>query len=116
MISAINPASLRCEHVRCLACLREAQDEHDAIRTAHRAGVTLAALASDNRRWETIGETVADLARLIVRQFADSAFGDARPEATILVARLSEALDDLLDEPAWTVIDAAARLASVRRR
>jgi len=98
------------------ACLRIAQDEHDAIRRTFRYGVTAQALAADNHRWEALGDAIADLARLIGRQFAESAFGDARPSAEMLAARLSEALDDLLDEPVWTVIDAAARLAACGSR
>ncbi len=81
-----------------------------------RSGVTPLLLASDNRRWESIGEGLADLSRLTGRHFAESAFGDARPDAAIITARLSETLDDLLDGPAWTVIDAAARLAASRHR
>ena len=106
----------RPEHARRLAGLRDAQDDHDAIRIAFRAGAHPTLLARDNRRWETIGEAIADLARLIVGQFAESAFGDARPEPSIITARLSESIDDLLDEPAWTVIDAAARLAAAGSR
>jgi hypothetical protein len=95
----------------CLARLQNAQAEHDELRPALRSGVTARLLAADNQRWEAIGDAIASLARLIARQFAESAFGDARPDTALLAARLSEAIDDLLDEPAWTVIDAAARLA-----
>jgi hypothetical protein len=101
---------------RELSCLQNAQDDHDAIRHTYRCGVTPRMLAADNRRWEEIGGGIADLARLIVRQFTESAFGDARPDPTVLAARLSEAIDDLVDEPAWMVIDAAARLAIAGQR
>ena len=96
-----------------LRLLREVQTEHDQIRRAFRTGASDAALESDNRRWEAIGAAIADLARLISSEFSASAFGDARPDANLLTARLSESFDDLLDEPAWTVIDAAARLAAM---
>jgi len=95
--------------------LREAQDEHDQIRRTLRAGVTEGLLISDLGRWEAIGDAIARLARLVAEQFAASAFGDARPDIGLLAARLSESIDDLLDEPAWAVIDAAARLGAAEQ-
>jgi hypothetical protein len=99
-----------------LARLREAEDEHDDIRRAFRAGVTARTLAADIRRWEALGEAVAALAGLVARHCAASHFCDARPDVLLLTMRLSESIDDLIDEPAWAVVDAAARLAAVDRR
>ena len=95
--------------------LREAQDEHDIIRRALCDGVTAVALASDNRRWEAVGASIAGLAALIRDHCAASAFVSSRPDIAELTGRLSEAIDDMLDEPAWTVIDAAARLTAADR-
>jgi hypothetical protein len=97
------------EHLR--ARLRESEDDHDVIRRAISCGVSSAALASDLDRWERLGAAVAALACDVVMQCAASAFCGARPDADLVTARLSESIDDLLDEPAWTVVDAAARLA-----
>jgi hypothetical protein len=98
---------------RALAHLRDVQDEHDAIRRAHYAGVSVGALASDHALWEATGAAIASLARLISGQCAASAFADCHPDMAAVTARLSESIDDLIDEPAWSVIDAAARLAAV---
>jgi hypothetical protein len=95
-----------------LSALRHAEDRHDLTRRTGCAGVSTATLAADNRRWEAIGVAITDLARLIGDQFAASAFANARPETLRLAMRMSEAIDDLMDEPAWTVIDAATRLAA----
>ncbi len=94
--------------------LRDVQIEHDAIRCSIRAGVSAEALASDNLKWEIIGDAICDLADMIARECAASAFCDSRPDIPALTARLSEAIDDLIDEPAWMVIDAAARVAAWR--
>ena len=96
--------------------LRDAEDEHDEIRRAFRAGVTDRALAADVRRWEALGEAIAALAVAVARHCAASHFCDARPDGLLLAVRLSESIDDLMDEPAWSVADAAARLAAVDRR
>ena len=106
------PCSITVDLVRrrSLRALLQAQDEHDQIRRAFRAGATDAALKSDLGRWTKIGAAVAELARLIQSEFNASHFGDARPDPELLIARISEAIDDQLDEPVWVVIDAAARL------
>jgi hypothetical protein len=96
--------------------LRDAEDEHDEIRRAFCVGVTGRTLASDVRRWEALGEAIAALAGAVARQCAASHFCDARPDVLLLAIRLSESIDDLMDEPAWTVADAAARFAAADRR
>jgi hypothetical protein len=96
--------------------LRDAEDEHDDIRRAFRIGVTTRTLAADVRRWEALGEAIAALAGLVARQCAASHFCDARPDVLLLAIRLSESIDDLIDEPAWAVVDASTRLAAVDRR
>ena len=95
--------------------LREAEDEHDLIRRAFCSGADAAALVADNRRWEALGMAIAALAALIAEACAASALCDARPGGGLLAARLSEAIDDLMDEPAWAVVDAAARLSEAEQ-
>ena len=107
------PACASTETARALAKLCEAQDEHDATHRTLRSGVTAETLAADNRRWEAVGAAIHGLARLICDQLAASAAADARPDVAALTARLSEAVDDLIDVPAWAVIDAAARLTAL---
>ncbi len=114
MIVVKTSAGASLEVARLRVRLREAQDEHDCIRRDQFCGVSTADLARDHQHWETLGEAIAGLARLIADRCADSAFNDFRPHIALLTARLSEAIDDLIDEPAWTVIDAAARLAAER--
>jgi Lhr-like helicase len=75
-----------------------------------RSGVTQAVLDQDVVLWRMLGAAIADLARLISAHCAASAFCDARPKAEALAARLAEAIDDQIDEPAWQVIAAEARL------
>jgi hypothetical protein len=94
--------------------LSDAEHEHDAIRRAFRQGATPEALLADNHRWEALGAAVAALAQAIRDQCAGSSFCDARPDLTVLVVRISQSFDDLMDEPAWTVVDAAARLGVLR--
>ncbi len=94
--------------------LRDAEHEHDDIRRAFRDGATSRALHADNRRWEALGAAVAELARAITSHCTASGFCDARPDAVLLTARICESFDDLMDEPAWTVVDAAARLAVLK--
>jgi hypothetical protein len=96
--------------------LRDAEHEHDAIRRAFRQGATAEILIADNRRWEALGATVAALAHAIVDHCAASGFCDARPDPVLLAVRISESFDDLMDEPAWTVVDAAARHAVLQWR
>jgi hypothetical protein len=95
--------------------LREAEYEHDAIRRAFRQAVTTEALLADNRRWEALGAAVASLARAVADHCVASSFCDARPDVAVLAVRICESFDDLTDEPAWTVIDAAARYAALKR-
>ncbi len=102
--------------VGALQRLREAQDDHDVVRRALFGGVTTALLSADHRRWETLGEAIAALAIAIARHCGSSHFCDARPDAGLLAIRLSESIDDLMDEPAWSVVDAAARLAAIQER
>ncbi len=92
--------------------LSDAQNAHDAIRLNLRRGVSVEALASDHRRWEQIGDAIAGLADLVSRHCAASAFCDSRPDVAALTFRLSESIDDLVEAPVWSVIDAAARLAA----
>ena len=94
--------------------LRDAEDDHDVIRRAFRQGVTAGALLADRRRWEALGAAIANLARAITDDCAASAFCDARPDVVLLTVRLCESFDDLMDEPAWTVVDAAARLEALQ--
>ena len=110
------PAWAMRDRAGALRRLRETEDEHDAIRRAFRAGVTGRTLAADVRRWEALGEAIAALAGLVARHCTASHFCDARPDVALLAIRLSESIDDLMDEPAWAVVDAAARLAAVDRR
>ena len=101
--------------LRLRARLDDAQREHDVIRLAQCAGVHGSALDEDNRRWELIGGAIACLARLLGQHCAASAFCDASPDLTLVTQRMSESIDDLLDAPAWRVIDAAARLAVIEQ-
>jgi len=110
------PARAILDPAEALRQLREAEDGHDEIRRAFRAGVTARTLAADTRRWEALGEAIAALAGAVARQCAASHFCDARPDVLLLAIRLSESIDDLMDEPAWAVADATARLAAVDRR
>ena len=116
----MNPSStgagVAADRFDALRRLREAQDDHDAVRRAFRAGVTGARLSADHRRWEALGESIAELAGAISRECRASHFCDARPDVVLLAIRLSESIDDLMDEPAWSVVDAAARLAAVGQR
>lgn len=91
--------------------LREAQRRHDHDRRRHRDGVSAQDLAADNGLWNQVGRDIAGLARRIRQSCLTSHFGDARPEVTLLVDRLVESVDDQVDNAAWRVIQAAARLA-----
>jgi hypothetical protein len=116
MSSTPAPTWATLDRIGALRRLREAEDKHDEIRRTSRAGVTVRALAADARRWEALGEAIAALAGAVARQCAASHFCDARPDVVLLAIRLSEAIDDLMDAPAWTVTDAAARLAAADQR
>jgi hypothetical protein len=94
--------------------LQEAEDEHDRARLDAFAGVTRPSLEAEKTRWCAIGEAIAALARLICETCAASAFCEARPRAMDVAIRVSEAIDDQLDGPAWRVADAAARLAACK--
>jgi len=96
--------------------LREAQDDHDVVRRAFFDGVTTALLSADHRRWEALGEAIAELAAVITRHCGSSHFCDARPDTVLLALRLAESVDDLMDEPAWSVVEAATRLAVIQKR
>ena len=116
MLHTITPLEPARQRRALCANLRDAQLEHDIIRRALRSGATADLLSSDHQRWEAIGAGIAALACLIEDQCIASAFCDSRPDVASLTVRLSEAVDDLVDEPAWAVIDAAARLAAHERR
>ena len=90
--------------------LHAAQDDHNAAVLTIRAGVSAAALDSDNRRWETAARAIVALARSLRAHCAASFFCDARPQIDTLTARLVDALDDQIDPHVWAVIEAAARL------
>jgi len=107
------PTSTGPDIAGALQRLREAQDDHDVVRRAFRDGVTTALLSADHLRWEALGDAIAALAAAIARHCGASHYCDARPDAGLLAIRLSESIDDLMDEPAWSVVDAAARLAAI---
>ncbi len=109
------PTGTPLELAGALRRLRDAEDEHDEIRRAFRAGASARALAAEVRRWEALGEVIAPLAGLVARRCAASHFCDARPDVLLLAARLSESIDDLMDAPAWAVAEASARLAAAER-
>jgi hypothetical protein len=90
--------------------LCDALSDHDLERRHARRGVASSPLDIDHALWLGLGTAIADLAHLIVMTCQASHFGDLRPEAPILAARLSEAIDDQIDMPAWRIVDAEARL------
>ncbi|QUD88033.1 hypothetical protein [Phenylobacterium montanum] len=92
--------------------LRDALLDHDQARRHESAGVSANALDADIALWLGLGGAIADLADRIRDACRRSAFANRRPEAAALAARLSEAIDDQVDTPAWRVIDAAARLGA----
>jgi hypothetical protein len=94
--------------------LHDAEDDHNAAVLALRAGVTTAALDQDLFRWRALGSAIVELARMVRGQCAASDFCDARPRVTALAARLVEAIDDQLDQPAWSVINAHVGLQASR--
>lgn len=110
-LSSLSTARLRGLRRR----LGSAEDDHNIIRRALNHGVDSARLADDLDRWSIVGGSIADVAALIAEHARASAFCNARPTPSLLTARLSEAFDDLLDEAAWEVVDAAARLADAER-
>ena len=110
------PLTISTEPANALRRLREAQNDHDGVRRALFDGVTTALLSADHRRWEAIGAAIGALADAIARHCGSSHFCDARPDTGLLALRLAESIDDLMDEPAWRVVEAAARLAVLERR
>ena len=94
--------------------VHDAEDDYDDACRERFAGVTGATLAADKRRWRELGGAMANLARLISVSCASSQFCQARPQADLLTARISEAIDDQLDGPAWTLVNAAARADAAR--
>jgi hypothetical protein len=104
------PTAPRQRKLVLMGRLHDAQDDHNKAIVSERRGATAAALDSDLSRWRVLGSAIVDLARLVRGQCAASAFCDARPEIEPLTARLVEAIDDQIDQPAWIVIDAQARL------
>ncbi len=105
------PAAPRRHFLTLLGRLQEAEDDHDRDRRDHIAGVTDERLGMDKARWSSVGGAMAALAVQICNACAASAFAEGRPRAEQVAQRLSEAIDDQLDTPAWRLIDAAARLA-----
>jgi hypothetical protein len=105
------PAPQRRHFLTLLGRLQEAEDDHDRDRRSHISGVSQERLETDKTRWSSVGGAVAALAAQICSACAASAFAEARPKVDQLAQRLSEAIDDQLDAPAWRLIDAAARLA-----
>ena len=99
---------------RLVVRLCEAEDDHATAYRSTCEGASTAALHSDCALWLEVGDAIAALARLIQAQCAKSQFCGARPKVEILTARLSEAVDDQIDSPAWAVVDAAARLGASR--
>jgi hypothetical protein len=95
-----------------LGHLQDAEDEHDRARLDASAGVTRPSLETEKTRWCAIGEAIAALAWTICETCAASAFCEVRPRPMNVAIRVSEAIDDQLDGPAWRVVDAAARLAA----
>jgi hypothetical protein len=94
--------------------LHDAEDDYDDVCRERFAGVTGAALHADKACWRELGGAIASLARLISMACASSQFCLARPQPDLLAARISEAIDNQLDESAWAVIDAAARVDAAR--
>jgi hypothetical protein len=90
--------------------LYDAERDHDAAIRSSRSGVSDARLAEDLLRWRRLGSAIADLARLVGDHCAASAFCDTRPRTDVLASRLVEAIDDQIDEAAWRVVEARARL------
>jgi hypothetical protein len=105
------PTSQRRHFLTLLGRLQEAEDDHDRDRRNHFAGVTDERLGMEKARWSSVGGAMAALAVQICDACAASAFAEGRPRADQVAQRLSEAIDDQLDAPAWRLIDAAARLA-----
>ena len=103
-------AAARQRRLVLMGRLHDAQDDHNAAVLAAREGVGATALDGDILRWRTLGSSIVELARLVRCQCETSAFCDARPRLEPLAVRLIEAIDDLIDLPAWRVIDAQVRL------
>jgi hypothetical protein len=95
--------------------LQDAEDDHDRARLDAVDGVTRQMLEADKSRWCDIGVAITALAGLIYTACRTSAFCPSRPRVADIVVRVSEAIDDQLDDHAWRVADAAARLAAVGR-
>jgi hypothetical protein len=94
--------------------LHDAEDDYDNACCERFAGVTGAALHADKTCWRDLGGAIASLARLISMACASSQFCQGRPQADLLAARISEAIDDQIDGPAWAVVDAATRVDAAR--
>jgi fructose-1,6-bisphosphatase/inositol monophosphatase family enzyme len=108
------PAAARQRKLTLIDRLHDVEDDHNAAIRTLRAGVSIAALEQDLCRWRALGSAIVELARLVRGQCAASDFCDARPGTAILAARLVEAIDDQLDQPAWSVVDAQVRLQATR--
>lgn len=88
--------------------VRAAQRHHDADRLQTCAGVTQMGLDADNALWQGLGHEIARLASQIQRACRDSRYCSSRPSLFDLTLRLAESIDDQMDEPAWSVLYAAA--------
>lgn len=102
----------RVTHQNFAGQLLDSLDLHDRARREALEGVTAATLEADQTRWTELGRAIAMLAREMAEHCRQSAYCAARPDIRLLSARLSEAVDDQFDPPAWAVIDSAARLAA----
>lgn len=94
--------------------LQIAECDHAAGRRSTCEGATGSALDTDSERWFEVGLAIAALARLIHTSCVTSDFCSVRPDTDVLAARISEAIDDQLDEQSWTLVNAVARLEAAR--
>lgn len=111
-ILSIPAADRRRVRLALMGRLQDAEDDHDRLRREQAEGAAGVLLEMDKARWSGLGQALGALARQLCEASAASPFGEARPAAELVTARLSEAIDDQLDEAAWRVLDAAARLAA----
>jgi hypothetical protein len=108
-----SPASQRRHFLLLLGRVQEAGDDHDRRCRDEIAGVIHERLETDKAGWSRLGGAVAALAAQICETCAAAAYAEARPRMDQVAQRLSEAIDDQIDAPAWRLVDAAARLAVI---
>lgn len=109
---SIPAADTRRARLALMGRLQDAEDDHDRRRCAQAEGAAAYLLERDKARWTSLGQALAALARQVSDAGAASPFSETRPAAEAVAVRLSEAIDDQLDDAAWRVMDAAARLAA----